>query len=252
MLKQAYSPIERWVLNKSKAVQVLSSSQIPLLRKYGVKTPVIVIPNGFDLEELENIKLGGQSYKYEKKDGSMKLFYLGRIDAYTKGLDLCIEALSVLDEKLRNKISFVIQGPDWGDKQKLEKLARTRKVHHLIRFSPPNYDQFPIFLIKKHDCLILPSRYDGFGLIVLEAMLARRPIIVSNQVGSVEHVLKAGCGILVDPEPESIALGIQKMYEKKNQWEEMGYKGYTYALEHLAWDKIALKALQDYKKICGI
>ena len=248
LIKLWYKPIEQYVLKKAKAVQVLSSSHVSLLRRYGVQTSVIVVPNGFDLKEIENASF----VTNKESDGWKTLFYLGRINAFTKGLDLCIEALSILEKKFRDRVRLIIQGPDGGDKDRLRRLSESKRLTHIVSFLPPNYGDSPISLISEHDCLILPSRYDGFGFVVLEAMLAKRPVIVSSQAGSAEHVASAKCGIVVEPEPKSIALGIQEMLEREGEWDSMGEKGYNYAFQHLTWDKIAIKALENYRKICGI
>lgn len=251
LIKWLYKPIECYVLKKARAVQLLSSSHLPFLRKYGVKTPVIVVPNGFDIKELEVIIDKDNSLLSMETDIKMTLFNLGRIDAHYKGLDLCIKAISLLDKYFQDKIRLIIQGPDWGDKNKLKKLSKTLGINHIVSFLPPNYDESSISLIAKYDCFILPSRFDGFGFVVLEAMLAKKPVIVSNQAGTAEHVMKAKCGIVIAPEPKSIAIGIQEMFERREEWEEMGNRGYLYAIEHLTWDKIAIKTLENYNQLCG-
>lgn len=248
-IKRLYKPIEQYVLKKAKAVQVLSSSHVPYLRRYGVDTPAIVVPNGFDPEEVKGVVYKVTSRGEKKGNNHISLVFLGRIDAYTKGLDLCIEALSLLSNQ--DNIKLIIQGPDWGDKDKLKKLSEDLGVNHIVHFLPSNYDESSISLIARHDCLILPSRYDGFGFVVLEAMLAKRPIIVSNQAGSAEHVIRAECGITVEPDPKSIASGIEEMIKRRNEWDKMGERGYYYAIQHLTWNKIASEALENYKKICG-
>lgn len=252
LIKRLYKPIEKYVLNKAKAVQVLSSSHIAFLRKYGIDTPTLVVPNGFDPKEIESVVNKENSITNEKKNVRISLLYLGRVDAYTKGLDLCIEAISLLPNKFKDSTHLIIQGPDWSDKHKLRKLSEDKGVKHVVHFLPPNYKESPVLIIKKYDCLILPSRYDGFGFVVLEAMLAKRPVIVSSQAGSAEHVVNAGCGIVVEPNPKSIATGIEEMIKLKSKWVEMGEKGFRYAVEHLTWEKIAQEALANYKKICGI
>ena len=251
-IKGLYKPIEQYVLKKAKAVQVLSSSHISYLRSYGVDTPVIVVPNGFDPDEVKEAIYKVTSEAERKGTDHVSLVFLGRIDAYHKGLDLCIEALSILSKKYQDNIQLIIQGPDWGDKDKLEKLSKDLGVDHIVHFLPSNYNESPISLIARYDCLILPSRYDGFGFVVLEAMLAKKPIIVSNQAGSAEHVIRAECGITVEPNPQSIASGIEEMINRKSDWDKIGERGYYYAFQYLTWNKIASEALKNYKKLCGI
>ena len=100
--------------------------------------------------------------------------------------------------------------------------------------------------------LRLCSRFDGFGLTIMEAMLAGRPVIVSREAGVSEFVEKAEAGFLVKPEPESIANGIKAAWERKAKLKEMGQRGQEYVCNHLTWEKVAKRSMETYRQVFNI
>lgn len=84
----------------------------------------------------------------------------------------------------------------------------------------------------------------------LEAMLAARPILVSDVAGIAQHVRKSGCGIVVSSNVESIRNGFVELLDRRSEWEEMGRRGREYALDNLTWDKIGERALSEYRRVC--
>jgi glycosyltransferase involved in cell wall biosynthesis len=95
----------------------------------------------------------------------------------------------------------------------------------------------------------MPSRFEGFGLSALEAMLAARVLIVSRTAGIAPHIERSGCGIVVDPTPADLQRGFQLLLSRRQHWREMGLRGREYALEHLHWNRIAKRTLLQYRKL---
>ena len=81
----------------------------------------------------------------------------------------------------------------------------------------------------------------------MEAMLAARPVVISDIAGLAPHVARAGAGVVVDSNVESIRDGLLKMLDLRKEWPAMGRAGRRYALEHFQWDHIAAKAVKDYQ-----
>ena len=231
---------ERPLLTGARAVQVLDAKQEQWLRVRHLDVPAITVPNGVFPEEVPE-----QQPWRSDPDRPVRLLFLGRLDAFNKGIDLLIDAA----EQYGDRIVLTIQGPDVGDGKELAAQAKARNV--AAEFLPPDYSTEPSQLIARHDLLCLPSRFDGFGLTALEAMVAGRVLLVSDEAGIATHVGASGCGVVVAPTVASIRSGLDRLIERRSEWPRMGAAGRDYVLANLAWDQIAQRALQDYRKLVG-
>ncbi|MEL6165079.1 MAG: glycosyltransferase, partial [Cyanobacteria bacterium J06628_3] len=166
---------------------------------------------------------------------------------YNKGIDLLIDAFAQISDT-RN-VHLTIQGPDWGDKAGLEAQVKNLSLQEKVSFLDPDYNQSPAVLMQNHDLVCIPSRFEGFSLSALEAMLAGRVLLVSEIAGISPYVQASGCGVVVKSEVSAIKSGLLQLFEHRSQWKEMGLNGRRYALEHLQWNKIASTALKDYKHL---
>lgn len=239
-----WSLIERWMLQQSAAIQVLSSTHERHLRALGITRPVITVPNGTDPGTRPPPPAA-----HREQSAPPRLGYLGRIDIWTKGLDILLEGFARAGERAPD-LELIIQGPDRGDVATLRQQAARLRIEDRVQFRPP--EPVPaVETIAGWDALIAPSRFDGFPLTVVEAMLAQRPVICSAEAGAIEHVHRAGCGFEVTPCPDSIADGIRQWLDRREHWPAMGASGYRYATTCLSWDTIARDAADAYAAIVG-
>jgi glycosyltransferase involved in cell wall biosynthesis len=169
------------------------------------------------------------------------------MDAYNKGLDVLLEAFSHLNAETRAKLT--LQGPDGGDRSRLEKQAAKRSLDGSVAFQPADYSRPSHEVIADHDLFCLPSRFEGFGLAALEAMLAARVLLVSERAGIARHVEASGCGVCVQPTVSGVVEGFRQLMRRRTQWREMGLSGRRYALTHLQWQNIAGAALERYAEL---
>lgn len=234
--------LEKRVLQQALAVQLLDRRHAVWLKKLHIKTPTIEVPNGFSPNEVH-----GESTLRWRTKGHIKILFLGRIDVYNKGLDLLISAFSKIEKML--DIDLTIQGPDWGDRSALEAKAMNLGLADKITFLKPDYEHSSSEIIANYDIFCIPSRFEGFSLSALEAMLAGRVVVISDIAGLAPHVIASQCGVVIQPNVASIAEGLQEVIKLRSKWQEMGLRGRNYALKHLHWDRIGETALQSYRKL---
>ncbi|MBW2154619.1 MAG: glycosyltransferase [Deltaproteobacteria bacterium] len=242
LLKKLYWLLcEKKLLQNSSAIQTLDIRHNDLLKKLGISSRFISFPNGFN--ESDNIS---EDELLFSKTGRIKCFYLGRLDIYNKGLDLLIEAFNNRD--VSNIANLVIQGV--GDLSKIRSIINKFKLRDIIRVLPANFSTPPTSLIKNYNIFCLPSRFEGFGLAAMEAMLAARVILVSEDAGIAKHIEKCGCGVLVQPQVNSIINGILKLSAIRSEWKKMGLAGRAYALQHFSMAELAKKIAIEYELVC--
>lgn len=240
--KRAYWYLfEKRMLKRARAIQVLDERHTKWLRRRGINRPTIVTPNGFNADNVPKL----ETLSWSQTD-EVKLIFLGRIDIHNKGLDLLLEALTKVS--LPPNLSLTVQGPDQGGVASLNDLAERLGLCGKVHIKNPDYSQSSTQLIGEHDIFCLPSRFEGFGLAALEAMLAGRVLLVSDIAGITPHVETSGCGVSVQPTPESIGAGLRTLLTRRDDWKTMGLQGRRYALNVLDWKKIAAKALPQFER----
>ena len=230
---------ERRLLLRARAVQLLDIRYAAFLRRLGVDTPCFEAPNGVTPDAVP----AESELRWGSHREPVRLMFLGRIDAYHKGLDLLLAAFARVSGQVDMRLT--VQGPDWGDRARLEKQAATAKLADRIEFRPPEYGR-SARIIGGHDIFCLPSRFEGFGLAALEAMLAGRVLLVSEGAGIARHVRASRCGLTVPPTVAGIENGLQALLRLQPAWQEMGLAGRRYALAHLQWKNIGAAALDRY------
>ena len=96
---------------------------------------------------------------------------------------------------------------------------------------------------------MIPSRFEGFSLAAMEAMLAGRPIVISDIAGLAPHIRLSGGGVVVDSTVPSIRDGIRNLLNRQPDWPAIGSAGRAYALKHFRWTRIAAEALSHYRQL---
>jgi len=209
-----YDLFARPLLNRSIVIGVSKQT-----RK--LTTRFIHIPNGVELREC------AESYKDQIAVG-----YVGRLDP-DKQVDRIIKEVT--------EFPIVIVGPDEGIKKDLEKLAQNKQVTFL--------DPVPYEHISKIYCklryVILPSKYEGFPMTMLESLAHKRPF-VSTPVGEVPDFLKEMFGD--GWEKYIIKDNIQKTLDRLEEEElerelEQAYQ----KLKKYSWKKIAERTREVYE-----
>lgn len=180
-----------------------------------------VVPNSISLDKVEfsdDERISLRKHIMGDLD-KVLLISIGRL-VPPKGFDLLLEALAAVVEKNSN-VFLVIVGDGELDielKNRVKKLNLEKYVSFL-----GNRDDVSS-LLAASDIYVLPSKWEGLPLVILEAMAMGLPIVATD-VGDVAWVLDS-TGILVPPfESHAIANGILKMLEKKTSWTIMGQKG---------------------------
>jgi UDP-glucose:(heptosyl)LPS alpha-1,3-glucosyltransferase len=138
----------------------------------------------------------------------------------TKGVDRAIAALARLPDKLKNKTKLTIIGD--GDNRYLQRQAQQASIAQQVQFLGGRSD-IPRFLLAA-DLLIHPARKENTGTVILEAMVAGLPSLVSEVCGYTKHVIKADAGLVIKNADSSqqTALDLVEMLDKDKlqQWSQ--------------------------------
>lgn len=170
-------------------------SKIPdFLLAIGEKTPKWVAERGYPEKRIFPFTYFLEtavhtSRTYQKQTNSFRVGFVGQL-VKLKRVDLLIEALATNDF---NQVSLVVVGT--GPLEKKLKLLCDKKLNHL---SIEWLGKLPLSQARKNisgiDCLVLPSDYDGWGVVVSEALMAGVPVICSDGCGASLAVRASGLG----------------------------------------------------------
>ncbi|MEN8865320.1 MAG: glycosyltransferase [Akkermansiaceae bacterium] len=236
---------EKRTIRNSVAVQLLAGEHESPLRKLGFDVPTEVIPNGCELETISEIP---DQVRVPGKGDRIRIQFIGRMDRNHKGLDLLVEAFGqFVKEEPFDEVDLILTGNDWEDREELENLSLKLGLKGRVVFTGPR-PEHSLVIHSEADIVVLPSRFDGFGLCIVEAMLAARPVLVSRRAGVSSHVDEAGGGWLLEPTVEGIRNGLVQACLARDEWPKMGEANRDYVINNLTWKQAAQKTLAMYRR----
>lgn len=166
-----------------KIIALTEGEKIWLTKKFGIKVSKIeVIPNGISKEYLR--KHNGDTFR--KKIGISEAEFLilsvGRIH-FSKGFQDLIKAFSMLPEKIKKQSKLVIVGPDAGYLSTLKSLVNELKLNEKVIFTGKISERLKLSAYEACDLFVLPSYWEGFGIVLLEAMAKNKPVMARSSGG---------------------------------------------------------------------
>jgi glycosyltransferase involved in cell wall biosynthesis len=204
-----------------------------------------IVPNGIVPRQYRaGIDPGEVKRAYGIHPYAPLILFIGRL-VYQKGPDLFIEALQkVCRERWDAK---VIVAGDGGMRQYLQERARDLPVNFVGYIPDSEY----IRLLNACDLVVIPSRNEPFGLVLLEAWSAEKPVVACDVGGLSENIDTFVNGIKVRPEPESLAWGINTMIGDPEHAQVLGRRGRAKVDRQFLWDPIAHRMTNTYSRVCG-
>jgi glycosyltransferase involved in cell wall biosynthesis len=169
------------------------------------------------------------------------VLFTGRM-SYQKGPDLLVEAAARVLKK-RNA-QFVLIG-DGDMRPHCEHQAQRLGIGNSCNFLGYAPDDTVINWFNACDLVCVPSRNEPFGIVVLEAWDAKKPVVASDAVALVDNFRT---GVVAHKEPSSIAWGLNYVLEGLGR-NRMGEKGYDLLKQRYNWKTIAERTLEVYEKV---
>ncbi|HBR14132.1 MAG TPA: glycosyltransferase family 1 protein [Candidatus Omnitrophica bacterium] len=204
-----------------------------------------VIYNGISYRNFDGwLDPGAVKKSYEIGTMDPVVLFAGRM-AVQKGPDLLVEAIPHVLKYYHNA-KFVFVG-DGAMRQSVENTARHRGVSHATKFLGHLSGWKLVDLFKACDCVCIPSRNEPFGIVILEAWSAGKPVIASINGGPSEIVWHDVNGFKINANSDSIAWGIGTLFANFEHARWMGANGRVAAETVFSWDTIADEVLTVYQ-----
>jgi phosphatidylinositol alpha-1,6-mannosyltransferase len=171
------------------------------------------------------------------------VLFAGRL-ATNKGLSDLISAMDLVNQK---SVDLVITGADMGLGKQLEKEALEKgvRMHRLGHIDDETYRS----VLAAAEMLVLPSEYEAFGIVLLEAAAAETAVIGTNVGGIPEAMSPGNNGLIVEyNDVDNLSKSIATLLDDAKMCKEMGKAGRVWA-KNFSWDSILKELEQEYSSI---
>ena len=171
------------------------------------------------------------------------VLFAGRL-ATNKGLSDLISAMDLVNQK---SVDLVITGADMGLGNQLEKEALEKgvRMHRLGHIDDETYRS----VLAAAEMLVLPSEYEAFGIVLLEAAAAETAVIGTNVGGIPEAMSPGKNGLIVEyNDVDNLSKSIVTLLNDAKLCKEMGKAGRVWA-KNFSWDSILKELEQEYRSI---
>lgn len=225
-------------LRHTSAIVALTKQEREDLVRFGVDDDRIVdIPDGYEPREFAALPSGFRARSGFSEDERL-LLYAGGFYA-NKRVDRLVEAAAGLDATL------VVLGTDADDaRPKIEALARAKGARLRVLGRVPREDVLRAY--RECDVFVLGSDFEGFGLVLLEAMAAGLPF-VSTPCGAAVELAAHGGGVVAADAP-GMRAAIAALLEDEGKRRAMGAKGKA-AAPIYDWDVVADRYLDLFGQV---
>lgn len=160
-----------------------------------------------------------------------------------KGVDYLVNAMALLAQR-PDPPRLTVLGPGLPESAVLS--AFPEPVRPLVTVIPRADEDVVMRHYREHDLLVMPSTYEGFGMVVVEAMSQRLPV-VATAVGGAPALLAEGRGILIPPrQPEAIAAAVRRLLEDAPLRRRLGDAGHDH-VRGMSWTATAERTIACYR-----
>jgi glycosyltransferase involved in cell wall biosynthesis len=173
------------------------------------------LPNGFDLDRFQSQKRYMKLLKRYGLQSSRVILTVGRLESREryKGIDQVIEVMPFLIKRFPN-LKYLIVG-DGSDRVRLEAKAASLGLAADVIFAGHVPESEKVAHYNLADAYVMPSRAEGFGIVLIEAAACGIPVVGSKIDGSRETLLDGQLGRLVDPKrPEELVQALTELLER--------------------------------------
>jgi glycosyltransferase involved in cell wall biosynthesis len=226
---------EKHVLKTHPYILTISPTVTKQLKERGVTADLNLVYTGVDDISFQP---RGEEQDY--------ILYFGRLDIHTKGLDVLFRGFAQLG---REDVRLVLAGRGTPESQKeLQHLAAELGIDTRVSFYGPATQAQKNDLFGGALFVCMPSRYEGWGIVAIEAGAATKAVIGTLIPGLADAIRPNETGLLVPTEdPGALAKAMLQLLEDPELRQSMGAAGRRWA-DRFTWDRIAEEQERVYLK----
>jgi D-inositol-3-phosphate glycosyltransferase len=214
----------------------------------------VVIPPGVDLERFAPLSKAKAKAHVGIPATNRNIMFVGRIEPL-KGVDTLLQAMALIQERypavVENVCVAIIGGDPWSDNPdiemaRLQALREELGIRDFVTFLGAKAQNELPYFYSAAEMVIMPSHYESFGMVALEAMASGTPVIAS-EVGGLAFLVRDGENGFHVPsrDPEALAARIYELLTNDECRRAMGAQAQIHAQEY-SWPLIVDRMLGVY------
>jgi D-inositol-3-phosphate glycosyltransferase len=252
--------IEKEIVENSNIIISLAQSEKDDLEKFyeGPENKIKIVPGGVDLKHFRPIEREKARKKINIPENIPLILFIGRLE-WRKGIGTLISAASLLRKEISDLKIIIIGGKIYGKQknfndfkeyERLLKKAKEEKVEDIIQFIGRIDNGRLPFFYSAADLFVIPSYYEPFGLVALEGMACKTPLIASN-IGGLPNIIEDGInGFLFQPRnPLDLKEKALKILNSKKLAQNLTENAYDKIRQSFSWKKISGKIEEIYNSL---
>lgn len=220
---------------------------------------LVTIPPGVDTSRFYPIPKDEAKAAIGVNPDEHLMLFVGRVEPL-KGIDTLIRALAIMDQSgemdcCPHQLAVIGGDPEASPEAMNAEMARIQAlvaelgIKDLVLFlGKRGQDSLPYYY-SAAEVVVMPSHYESFGMVALEAMACGTPVVAS-QVGGLAFLVQDGVTGYVVPggDPAALASRLLQLASQPGLREQLGSQGAAYARE-FGWDKISARILNLYNEM---
>lgn len=207
--------------------------------------PVSVVPVGVDSELFARAGDGARR--------AGQILFVGFLN-FNKGVDVLLRAMALLRQR-GERCRLLLAGGSFyrqtrQQEEAIRRLARELNLDSAVSFLGHLPPEEIARLMRESAVVVLPSRAESFGAVLVEALASGTPV-VATRCGGPEDIVDPSVGVLVPPDdPKALAAALAGVLAHPEVYAPEALR--RYALERFSWDTIVERILDVYKAVAGI
>jgi len=244
-----YWLVERNLLRRAAAIHCTSNMEQQQLAQLISHPSRVLIANGLDLTPFAKLPSRGMLRAQLGLSSTAQLsIFAGRLAA-EKRLDLTLEAFAEVAQQMP-EAHLALIGPEAGCGPSLYEQIKWLNLQNRVHFVGALTRSELLQAYADADLLVLLSRRENFGMVVVEAMAAGLPVLLSSEVGVADQVAQAGAGHVVSSSSHEIAqVWRQMLMVDDSERQKMGKCGQALAQQHFSQEITAAQMLTLLQRI---
>ena len=245
--------IEKQCLETADVIIATSPQEKEHMRSLvSAKGNIEVIPCGTDISSFGSVSREAGRAKLGLNSEDKLVLYVGRFDR-RKGIETLVRAVGKEEVKQQPNLKLMIAGgstpgrKDGKERERIEGIVKELGLQDVTIFPGRVEHKDLVYYYAAADVCVVPSHYEPFGLVAIEAMASNTPVVASRVGGLKYTVVDEVTGLLAPPQDESaFANAIAQILSNPEWQQQLGANARERVKSKFSWDGVATQLDEQY------